>query len=182
MEAKSFGSKKITIRFLSKKDLKTPRKFQKFINSLIAEDAQILETEKKSLKEESDWLKNQLGAVRKRTSVFLVAEDGDLLAGSASVNLGRGRQSHIGTLGISIIKEYRGMGLGNYLINKALESAKKNLKPSLKIIKLGVLPTNEPAKNLYRKIGFKEVAILPKHIEYKGKLIDEMIMIIDLAE
>jgi len=45
---------------------------------------------------------------------------------------------------------------------------------------LEVYVNNEPAIKLYKKMGFKRVARIPKHIQYKGKLIDEFIMQLEL--
>jgi ribosomal protein S18 acetylase RimI-like enzyme len=33
---------------------------------------------------------------------------------------------------------------------------------------------------LYKKVGFKEVARIPKQIQYKGKLLGEVIMVLYL--
>ncbi|PIV12707.1 MAG: GNAT family N-acetyltransferase, partial [Candidatus Nealsonbacteria bacterium CG03_land_8_20_14_0_80_36_12] len=50
------------------------------------------------------------------------------------------------------------------------------LKP--KIIRLSVFPTNKAAIGLYKKLGFKKVAKISKQIQYKGKLVDEIIMLL----
>jgi len=54
------------------------------------------------------------------------------------------------------------------------------LKPKPKIIRLNLFPTNKPAIALYRKYGFKKVATIPKQIEFQGKLLDEIIMLLNL--
>jgi ribosomal protein S18 acetylase RimI-like enzyme len=59
-----------------------------------------------------------------------------------------------------------------------LELAKKKLRP--KIIELSVFENNEIAQNLYKKFGFKRVAKIPKQIQYKGKLINKIIMILEI--
>jgi ribosomal protein S18 acetylase RimI-like enzyme len=86
-----------------------------------------------------------------------------------------GRQNHVGNLEICIRDSYRGIGLGKYLTKKIIGLAKKNLRP--KFIRLsGVFSTNKLALALYKKLGFKKVARIPKQINYKGKLLDEIIM------
>jgi ribosomal protein S18 acetylase RimI-like enzyme len=45
---------------------------------------------------------------------------------------------------------------------------------------LSVFSTNKPAIGLYKKYGFKTVTKIPKQIQYQGKLIDEIIMLLDL--
>lgn len=178
METKIFREKKIKIRELSRGDLKRAKAFQDFINSLIEEEAQIMPNKKLSLKEERKWLKEQLRRIKNKKTVFLVAEEGKKVVGTTLINLAEQRQSHIGYFGITIRKSYREMGLGSYLIEKILKLAKEELKPKPKIIRLGdVFANNKIAISLYKKFGFKKVAKIPDQIEYKGKLIDEIIMI-----
>ncbi len=69
------------------------------------------------------------------------------------------------------------MGLGKFLTQEVIKLAKKELKPAPKIIKLEVYVNNKPAIGLYKKMGFKIVAKIPKQIQYKGKLIGEYIML-----
>ena len=58
MKSKNFGDKRIKIRKLSKKDLRSVKKFQNFINSLVEENAQIDMNKKISLKEEKNGLRH----------------------------------------------------------------------------------------------------------------------------
>ncbi len=109
-----------------------------------------------------------------------MAEDKNKLIGISGVKLKIGRQNHVGEFGISIKKEYRGIGLGKKLMAEVLKLAKKELKPVPKIIRLSVFPENKIAQKLYKKFGFKVVAKIPKQIQYKGKLLDEVIMIKEL--
>ena len=180
METKIFGNKKITIRKLSKSDLKNAKKFQDFINSLVKEGAQITIAKKKSLQEEINWLNSHLKKIKEAKGVFLIAEAENKLVGNTEITLNEGRQSHIGMLGISIRKDYRGIGLGKYLMAEILKLAKKKLKPKPKIVRLSVFPGNKPAIALYKKFGFKTVARIPKQIQYKEKFVDEIIMLKEL--
>jgi len=181
METKIFNGKQIKIRQLSKKDLINVKRLQDFINFLIEEGAQILFNRKFSIKEERNWIKEQLKQIRNRKTVFLIAEHSDKVVGTAGIDLRRGRQSHIGKFGITIIKGYRGIGLGSYLIDKIIKLAKKELKPQPKIIRLNVFSTNKLAIRLYKKYGFKITAKIPKQIEFKKKLVDEIIMLLYLT-
>lgn len=174
MEIKIFGDKKITIKELSKKDLKNVEQFRGFVNSLVGEDAQIFINKKFSPENEKIWLKGNIESVKKHKAVFLVAENNGMIIGTASINLDIWRKNHIGDFAISIRKDYRGIGIGSYLIEKIIKLVKKELKP--KFIRLSVFATNKPAIILYKKYGFKEIARIPKQIKYKGKLIDEIIM------
>jgi len=180
MKAEIFSDKKMKIRKFSKNDLKNVKRFRDFINSFVEEDAQIMANKKISLKEEEKWLKEELEKIRKGKSVCLIAEHKGVIIGTIGIDLGMWRQSHVGDFGITIKKGYRGIGLGSYLIREIIKLSKKELKPKPKIIRLNVLPTNKPAIGLYRKCGFKKVAAVPKQIQFKGKLLDEIIMILYL--
>lgn len=177
MTVKTFGDKKITIRTITRADLKNVKKFQVFSNSLIGEEAKILMNEKLTLKDEADFLERNLKGAKNKTRVYLVAEYKNKIIGAADVNLFRWRSNHMGGFGIMIIDEYRGIGLGKYLMAEIIKLAKKELKPKLKIIKLEVYANNTPAIGLYKKMGFKVVAKIPKQIQWKGKLIDELVML-----
>jgi len=182
METKIFGGKKIEIRKLSKNDLRNVKKSLEFFNSLVKEDAQILFNNKNTLKKEKEWLSGQIKKVQENKLVFIIAEDDKNFIGTAEIYLGPGRREHIGHLGINIRKGYRGMGLGSYLMKKIITLAKKELKPKPQIIRLNTLVTNQPAIGLYKKCGFKKVAIIPKQFEYKGKLRDEILMLLYLRK
>lgn len=173
MTTNLFGNKKIAIRRNKKSDTKTAKKFMAIINSLIEEDAKISRNQKVTLEEEKAFLK---GSARNKNEVNLVAECDDEIVGFARICLEKGRLNHIGTFGIFIKSSYRGVGLGKYLMSEIIKLAKKELYPKLKIIQLGVIDINKPALNLYKKMGFKRVAKLPKQLQYKKGFVTEIVM------
>jgi len=177
---KTFNQQEITIRELSKKDLKRAKEFQQYINSLIKEDAKILMNKEISLKEEKVFLQDQLKQTKASKRITLVAEYNNKIIAITTIKSGRWRKSHIGDFGISIKKEYRGIGLGIFMMGEVIKLAKKKMKPNVKILHLGVYPNNKPARALYRLHGFKAVARISKQISYKGKLLDEIIMLRNL--
>jgi ribosomal protein S18 acetylase RimI-like enzyme len=179
MKIKIFNGKRIKIRRLSKKDLRNVKKFQDFINSLIEEDVQISRNSRVTLNGERKWMEDALRRIREHKLVLLVA-DSDNLVGTSEISLGKDRNSHVAGLGIIIRKGYRGIGLGKYLMGEIIKLAKKELKPKPKILRLSVFPDNKPAIALYKKFGFKRVARIPKQFEYKGRLMDEIVMIREL--
>ena len=181
MKTKIFDGKRIIIREFSEKDLRNVRKFQTFINSLIEEEALINLNKKLSMGQEKKWLEEQLRKMKSHKSVYLIAETNNMVVGTTQIYLNEGRGEHVGNFGITIRKSYRGIGLGSYLTGEVIKLAKKKLKPKPKIIKLDVFPINKPAIGLYKKYKFKKVAVIPKQREYKGKLYDEIIMLLYLT-
>ena len=174
---KIFSGKKIKISKLSNKDLRKVKEFQDFVNSLIKEEAQIGRNKKTSLKKEKEWLLRQLKEIKQNKIVVLTAEDNNKIIGITGIFLKKERQSHVGGFGITIRKNYRGMGLGNYLMKEIIKLAKKELKPRPKIVRLSVFSINKPAIKLYQKHGFKKVAKIPDQFGYKGELINEIVML-----
>lgn len=177
MQTKILNDKKITLRRLSKSDLKLAPKFQELINSLIEEDAKLLMNEKASIKDEKDFINSTMSGEADKRKVYLFAECDNKIVGASSIEIGKWRKNHIGKFGIIVSKEYRGIGLGAYLMSEIIKLAKKELSPKPKIIQLEVYTNNKPALYLYKKLGFKIVGKIPKQIQYKGKLISEFIMI-----
>ncbi len=105
------------------------------------------------------------------------------LAGACDISRvlsGKKRELHVGSLGLTVRKKYRSIGLGEILIRKALEEAKKNIS-GLKIIKLNVYGPNEPARALYKKVGFKEYGRLPGGLKYKEKYYDMIEMYLEVT-
>lgn len=166
----------IKIRPINKKDLSRAEEFTKFINSFVDEDAMIAMDKKISLKEEKEFLLNALKGFKKKNFVYMIAECDGKIAGSSRIVLGRGRGRHVGVFGITIRKDYRGIGLGTKLMTEMIKFSKAYLK-DLKIIELRVFEGNKVAMGLYKKMGFKKIAKLPKYRRLKGKFIDEYIMI-----
>jgi len=176
MPIETFNGKKILIETIKKRDLKKIKEFQVFINSLVEEEAKILMNKKATIKDEKQFIDKALQSIKNKNKVFLIARDGNKIVGNTSIERERWRKNHIGRFGIAIAQGYRGIGLGKYLMSKIIELAKKEFGQDFKIIQLEVYVNNKPAINLYKKMGFKIVAKIPKQIQYKGKLISEFVM------
>ena len=177
MVIKKFGDKKIIIRKPIKTEAKNAKKFQVFINALVAEDAKILMNKKATLKDEEGYVDGMLKGVKAKTKVFLIAECDNKIIATTSIELERWRKNHIGIFAIAISEGCRGMGLGQYLMSEIIKLAKKELKPAPKIIRLDAYSNNKPAVGLYKKMGFKIVGKVPKQVQWKGKFVDELVML-----
>ena len=177
METKIFGNKKITIRKIIKLDLKNIKKFQAFINSFIIEDAKLSINKKVSPNAQKEFLKKTLDGMKNKSKVYIVAESDNKIIGASDIELLGQRRNHIGSFGIAVKAGYRGVGLGKYLMSEIIMLAKKELNPKPEIIQLEVYANNKPAINLYKKMGFKICAKLPKQVQWKRKLIPLFVMI-----
>jgi ribosomal protein S18 acetylase RimI-like enzyme len=82
----------------------------------------------------------------------LVAVDGDRVVGWADV-LGDyfETSAHVGSLGMGLLPEYRGKGLGKKLLTRIVKMAARKFEQ----VELAVYGKNKRAQRLYRSVGFK---------------------------
>jgi ribosomal protein S18 acetylase RimI-like enzyme len=162
--------RKVVLRTLRWEDLDD---LLDFINSLVDEDTNILRASKVSREEEIEWLSNIFKRVGKGEIFCVAAEaDGHLVANSEIIR-GSGYSSHVGLIGIAVKKGFRGVGVGTELMKTLEECARKM---GLKVLTLSVFANNQPAINLYRKMGFVETGRIPKRFFKDGTYVDEVIM------
>ena len=129
---------------------------------------------------ERKFLRATLASVRKRSGVSIAAFAGRNLVGECMV---RGREpndlKHTGLLGIVILSEYRGVGLGETLMLEVLREAKRI---GIWLVELEVMAINKGAIQLYEKLGFRKVGIVPNKIQRDGRHLDMVTMYVDLRE
>jgi len=158
--------------------LRTPRwedldDFVELINSLVDEGADIVTNRKVTREEEADWLGRRLAILEKNEGLNLVAEvDGKVIANS-TLEKGKGITSHVGEIGIIVMKGYRNIGVGTEMLKTLIIQGKKM---DLKMLFLGVFSTNKLAYHVYEKVGFKETGRRPKFFYKNGKYTDNVIM------
>lgn len=84
----------------------------------------------------------------------LVAIDNDKLTGWCGVvPESRAGFRHVGILGLGVIKQYRGKGIGKELLTSCLKLTKST---EIEKIELEVFSDNDIALKLYASIGFKQ--------------------------
>jgi L-amino acid N-acyltransferase YncA len=177
MQPKTFIAKdgrKVVIRPPKWEDLEG---LMEYINSLVDEKVEIVLTKKVTREEEAEWLAKRLISIDKGDVIHVVAEvDGEVVAG-AEVGKQKYLMSHVGTLGIGVKSGFRGIGIGTVIMKILIEESRK---ADLKVLVLDVFDTNNTAKELYKKMGFKEVGKIPKGICKNGKYIDLARMALEL--
>lgn len=129
--------------------------------------------------EEEKYFQDLLKKIEKKEHVSLYVLDGKKIIGSAGIDKGGKRKTHVGRLGIALLKEYRGMGIGRELLQKIIDLAKQEL--GISIIFLEHFANNPRARALYEKFGFREIGVFPKAVFYKGEYVDEPIMVLELS-
>ncbi len=90
------------------------------------------------------------------------------------------KRRHKGHLwGVFVAPAARGKKLGLMLAARAIETART--LPDLTSIQLTVSVTQDAARGLYRKLGFRIFGIEPRALGIGGKFVDEEQMVLDLG-
>lgn len=103
-----------------------------------------------------------------RGMMLTVWEDGKIIANAHIEALPR-RLSHRAELGITVLKEAWGRGIGTALMERLIAHAREQ---GIEIIELNVRRDNIRAIRLYEKFGFVKIATYPGFMKVDGKLID----------
>ncbi len=106
-------------------------------------------------------LKENLVKLESAHSPNVFAFDGEKLIGWCDLQLtSRETAKHRAELGMGLLKEYRGKGIGRAMIENVIKEASSF---GLEKIDLIVLADNESAIKLYKSIGFKEEGRILKY-------------------
>lgn len=175
---KTFQSRKgieVVIRYPKWEDLE---QMLRFINELSAEDTYILFSGEQQTKEqEAVYLGQVFSDMEFGKQSHLLAFSGDKMIGGCGIIRRTRRMSHMGDVHLSVTKGFREEGIGTELLKTIIEEGKKL---GLKILAIQVFANNEHGFYVYKKVGFKEYGRVPKAIQYKGELVDEIELAMEL--
>ena len=118
-----------------------------------------------------------LARIEKNEIINCAAEVGGKVIANSEIGKREDPMSHVGGLGIAIKQGFRDIGIGAQIIQALVEESKK---VGLRILVLEVFDSNDMAKHLYRKMGFKEAGRIPKGVYKNGKYVDLIHMTLDL--
>ena len=104
---------------------------------------------------------------------FVALNEEKIIGWCDITSLGRPIFDHVGSLGIGVLADYRGQGIGEALIRAALQRAKIK---GLTRIELTVFENNKPAIALYKKLGFVEEGIHKNKSRIDGRYEDHIFM------
>jgi len=121
-----------------------------------------------------DW-DEAIREIKRRKGLIIIAQANEKTVGMAHLVRGKFKKNkHVGFLGISILKEFRKIGIGTAMMKYIMEWARR--QKGLEKVSLTVFSTNEAAINLYRTFGFEIEGMSKKQYKIEGKYIDETIM------
>jgi RimJ/RimL family protein N-acetyltransferase len=129
-------------------------------------------------KQEEDWI---AGFQQRSHSLLLVADlgtpqDPQVIGAVHCTTQPRFRVRHRGRVGIGVQAAYRGLGVGEALLQALLDWAVD--ESDIERIELSVFAHNEGAIRLYRKLGFVEEGRLPRAFKLAdGSYYDEIMMV-----
>lgn len=106
----------------------------------------------------------------------IVAVVDEAIVGQVEVRIVKNhlKYKHRANIGISVARDYWGMGIGSSLMKLALDQAKEN---GFEQLELGVCSDNERAIYLYQKYGFQQCGVWDNAFKLKdGTYRDEILM------
>lgn len=108
-------------------------------------------------------------------SLYLVAEtDGEVIGYLDFANGHLRRTAHSGMFAIFIAQQWREDGIGALMVSELLEWASAN--PLIEKVTLAVFSTNERARALYNKMGFKVEGECPRDMKIDDRYVDSVLM------
>lgn len=136
----------IQIRHLSEADIEG---FHSCLDAVSRERKFLGFVQAPTLERTRQWLTAAIEA----GEIRLIALDGTRIVGWCDIELSeREGFTHSGKLGMGVLKEYRGQGLGTRLLEETLSVAKER---SLERVELDVYDSNLPAISLYDRFKFQ---------------------------
>lgn len=108
----------------------------------------------------------------------LIVRQGGAIIADASMQRFHRRMSHRAEVGISVVKEYWGMGIGSALMEAIISFAKEH---GIRQLNLEVRSDNERAIRLYEKFGFQKLVTFPAFFRIDGRDVDFDLMNLDLT-
>lgn len=130
-----------------------------------------------------DFIQNNTKAIHKKLTelqwhrVWVVKDQGKIIAHLDLKGSRLEAMSHRTSLGLGIEKNYRRLGLGNKLMQKAIDWAREQ---KFVWLDLYVHTQNQKAMNLYKKFGFVEIGTTKDNFRVNGVSIDDTHMTLKL--
>jgi ribosomal protein S18 acetylase RimI-like enzyme len=103
---------------------------------------------------------------------------GDALCGLAGLEIPQARNKrHKGTLfGVYVCPERRRAGLGSALVSRVIEHARGRVEQ----VHAAVVVTADPARALYRKLGFQPYGLEPRALKVGDQVLDQELLVLHL--
>jgi ribosomal protein S18 acetylase RimI-like enzyme len=144
----------------------------------LEEGANILVDTKQTRESEIEWLAGLLTNLETDKKVVVVAEVDGRFVGQTEVTPKGSRSRHVGLIGVALRGGYRDVGIGSELMREA-ETQSRQL--CMEILQLEVFASNERARHVYEKVGYREAGRWPREVKKDGTYIDAILMSKDIG-
>jgi len=130
-----------------------------------------------SIEEEEQWIQSFIDIPN---GLLLIADIEGKIVGNLSLNANKREMlQHTAIIGIGMLKEYRGLGLGSIFFQETINWAKNY--SSLEFLSLETYATNKAGIALYKKFGFKQAGLLSGFVKVSpNEYIDSITMVLDI--
>ncbi len=119
-------------------------------------------------------IESQFRDANPKAELWLVAVVEGAVVGGGNFLRGKwAKNAHTASLGVSVRRAFRGLGLGEAIMRAGIEWAQGL---GIRKLTLGVFATNGPALALYQKLGFVEEGRLRGEVLLQGVPVDEILM------
>lgn len=154
----------------------------KFFNPIVAEKRSgLLVNKPVTPRQERAWLRTRINEIKKRKTVMLLVEREGRIVGNCDVSRWHGKCAHVADIGIVLVPELRGKGVGRALMEKTIALARKRMR-GLEIMELKVFSYNKRAQKLYESLGFVEAGRIPRGTREGRDYFDDITMIMPLKK
>ncbi len=116
------------------------------------------------------WLAN----VADGTTVSIIAYDGEMMAGYATVDRTPARWTRrVGEIRLTVGRDYRGQGLGRHLSSRIFDLARSL---GLKKLVANMTPDQRGAQAAFQRLGFVPEALLSDYVEDRNGALHDLVM------
>jgi RimJ/RimL family protein N-acetyltransferase len=106
--------------------------------------------------------------------VMIVTEVDSCIVSMSHIECGGNKRTrHVGQMGLSILPNWRGIGLGTAILQAMIDWAAAN--PVIEKLTLGVWAANKTAIGLYEKMGFVEEGRKVREVKFADGSYDDMV-------
>ncbi len=124
-----------------------------------------------TVKQEQEYLEKNNKSINSKS--FIGICDGKIISVAGFNGSERERIKHNTTLGISVLKDYWNLGVGNHMMNHLVNYCR--MTKEINNVILEVREDNEFAIKLYEKFGFKQIGKYSNKVKIKDKFYNELI-------
>ena len=168
--------RELTIRRMEKADAPELIKYMKLV---LGESDNLLSSPEGftwTVEQEEEYIENAGG--KEASALFAGLVDGRIISCSGILALDKERVAHLGEVGLSVLKEFWGLGVGTCMLEEIIRFARETGK--LEVLFLGTKAENARAIELYKKFGFCEFGRFPGFFKVRGEYFDEIEMFLRL--